>query len=176
MNAEAAFSLFACARNSGPFSRDEIPRRMLLTCASDQLPDYFQSKLNLSCCGLRPLYRAYLRDQVVMVTRVKNHIVVVGRLKIGAVQSIEGLGSELNFEGFGDTRNIEVLEHGKVEVKFSWPDQSIAADRAVTDDVWRGRQKALGLDVVVNISRINGVRSAARNVIEYWPLESMGRH
>ena len=131
--------------------------------------------------GLQHSRRAVIRG-IQRSPRTVENIGIVGRhrkRKIGMVQDVEDFGSELHIERFRNPPDVIVLENREVEVHKAWSGDIVAAGSSTqvyTVDLtlrrrpsrpWgsialcrersrrRRNRKALCLDVIIGISRIN---------------------
>src|SRR3984893_10702320 len=109
---------------------------------------------------------------------------MAGRLRdreISPIQDVEKLCAELHAEVFRDSLDGVIFEQGEIQVRQSWPSQNITSGVAAKIEALgksaegrvticriegsgrrRRDREALGLDVVVGISRI-GERPASRS-------------
>src|ERR1700694_6339043 len=63
--------------------------------------------------------------------------------KIGVVESIENLGSELHVKIFGDLRDVIVLEHRKIHLRYPRADEDVAPGVAAQVEALRRRSDTM---------------------------------
>src|SRR5579872_5633225 len=118
------------------------------------LPNHLQSELNVSRLGCQVVHKSIGCWRTVLV---KDPCAVkrLRRKKVGVVQNVEDLRSELNVESLRNSSDRVVLSRGKVQVYKFWTDNGIAAGiaqqiRAINDRACgrkrRGSREIAALD------------------------------
>ena len=98
--------------------------------------------MNLARRGLCGIDQAAALNGVAVL--IEDGEVIGWRSKIRAIKNVENLGSELRVESFRYAPDIVVLEHGKVQLRESRPDDGIAAEVPVEVRTRTGNARTSG--------------------------------
>jgi hypothetical protein len=95
-----------------------------LRSRSEALPNDFQCELNLASRGLRGIEPAEAGRRG--SSGEERHEVVDRRREVSVIQHVKELGPELDMEGFRDSSDAVVLNHGEINVEQPRPNDCVA--------------------------------------------------